>query len=372
MKIVILSHNLSSNAVMRAHRLAVAARHFAEVTLLGPAEARGLWPALPREPWVHTVPENRFPKFYDSFLQLVEGARGDVIIAVKPQLASYGAALAAGERWRTPVILDLDDLDIAFTPRSEWETKPSMSDLRRHGSAVFVSLLTKATGAAAALTVSSTALQRRFGGTLVPQGCLTELFDPGALDREQARRELGFNGPVVLFAGTPRWHKGLKPLAKAVSRVPGARLAVVCRPEDLADEQWQRYPLIRLPMVPYPEMPRLLGAADVVAIPQLDVEAARYQMPIKVYDCMAMGRPIVASAISDLPAVLEGCGLLVPPGEVGQLAEAISDLLSHPEKAQRLGGLARARCLREFSMQRVADTLLGVVNQVLKATGERA
>ena len=48
MKITILSHNLTSNAVMRAHRLAVAARHFAEVTVIGPVKHRGAWGALPR------------------------------------------------------------------------------------------------------------------------------------------------------------------------------------------------------------------------------------------------------------------------------------------------------------------------------------
>ena len=63
MKITILSHNLSSNASMRAHRLALAAQHFAEVKLIGPVESSGLWPALPAADWIHSVPECRFPKF---------------------------------------------------------------------------------------------------------------------------------------------------------------------------------------------------------------------------------------------------------------------------------------------------------------------
>ncbi len=40
--------------------------------------------------------------------------------------------------------------------------------------------------------------------------------------------------------------------------------------------------------------------------------AASHQMPMKVYDAMAMGCPIVATAVSDLPQVLEGCARLVP------------------------------------------------------------
>jgi glycosyltransferase involved in cell wall biosynthesis len=365
MKITLLSHNLSSNASMRAHRLAVAARHFAEVTLLGPMEPKGLWPALPNEPWIRTVPERRFPGFHRSFLELVGAADGEVLIACKPMLASFAVALVAAEqRGRVPVILDLDDLDVAFTPRELWAANPSMADLRRPASAVYVSLLTQAAPAASAITTSSTALQRRFGGTLVPHGCLTELFDPARIDREAARRELGFTGRIVLFAGTPRWHKGLKPLAKAVGKIENARLAVLCRPEDLAKREWEKVPLLKLPLVPYTGMQRVLAAADVVAIPQLETEASRYQMPIKVYDCMAMAKPIVATAVSDLPQTLEGCARVVPPGSAKALKMALQELFKDPVEARTMGERARARCLEEYSMKRIGQKLLEVVKQV--------
>lgn len=365
MKITILSHNLSSNAAMRAHRLALAARHFAEVKLIGPVEKSGLWPALPAADWIQSVPECRFPKFAGSLLQLVELCAGDVLLAVKPQIASFGAALIAAEQKQRPVILDLDDLDTAFAPREEWAAHPSMADLHRPGSAVFVSLLTRATGAAQAITVTSTALQKRFGGTLVPQGCATDLFDPTHIDRAAARREFGFSGPTVLFVGTPRWHKGLKPLAKAVAKVPGARLAVACRETDLIGKDWSRFPIDRIPMRPYGEVPRLIAAADVVAIPQMDTEIARYQMPMKAYDCMAMGVPIIASAISDLPQLLEGCARLVPPGDDRALAEALQDILARPQDAAAMAARARAKCLQNYSMARVAETLHAVVRQAL-------
>ncbi len=367
MKITILSHNLSSNAVMRAHRLAVAARHFAEVKLIGPVERKGPWPALPSAPWIQTVEEKRFPRFHLSLVELVNAADGDVLIAVKPHLASYGTALLAAEQKQVPVILDLDDLDVAFVPRAEWAANPAAVDLGRHSSPIYVSLLTRAAGAASAITVASTALQARFGGTLIPHGSLTELFDPAAINREEARKEFGFAGPTVLFAGTPRVHKGLKPLAKAVRRVPGAKLAVLCRPKDLATRDWERFALQRIPMVPYGVLPRLLAAADLVAIPQLDTEAARHQMPMKVYDAMAMAKPIVASAVSDLPDVLKDCGRLVAPGDVKGLRTAISKLLEHPAEAQLMGERARTRCLECFTMRKIGERLLEVVRQVLSS-----
>jgi len=370
MKVTILSHDLSSNAVMRAHRVAEACRTFAEVKLIGPVSRKGAWVALPREPWIQTVRKRRFPRFYEAFTQLVKAADGDVLIAVKPHLASFGVALVAAEPREVPVVLDLDDLDVALAPRSQWTGNALLVDLSRPASAIYVSLLTKAIGAASAITVASTALQRRFGGTLVPHGCVTELFDPVRTDKESARRALGFTAPTVLFPGTPRSHKGLEPLAAAVRKIPGARLAVPCRSNDLAGPEWQEFPLDRIAMTSYSSFPTLLAAADLIAIPQADTEPARYQMPMKVFDAMAMGKPIVATSVSDLPLVLEGCGRLVRPGDVDKLAAAIFEFLNDPEQARALGDRARARCLEHYSMKRIGERLHEVLSQVLGTRGQ--
>jgi glycosyltransferase involved in cell wall biosynthesis len=297
-------------------------------------------------------------------IELVGAASGDVLIAVKPCLETFGVALVAAERRQVPVILHLDDLDVAFHPRSTWESRPKFADLSRPESAIYVSLLTRAAGAASAITTVSTALEERFGGTLIPHCVDTSLFDPATIDRESARRLFGFTCPTVLFPGTPRPHKGLKVLAQAVSRVPGVRLAVTCRPEDLSKPEWDCFPLDRIPRVPYSSMPILIAAADVVAIPQLDCEAARHQLPLKLFDAMAMAKPIVVSSVPDLPLILEGCGRLVPPGDVDELALAISKLLSDPEQARALGERARSRCIEQFSIPRIAEKLFAVVSTV--------
>src|SRR5262249_4570781 len=238
MKLTILSHSLSSNAAMRAYRLAQVARTFSDAQLVGPVKDSGRWPGLPNESWIRSVRYKRFPRFFKTFGSLAEAADGEVLIAVKPYLASFGVALVEAERRQVPVILDLDDLDVAFRPPSTWPSNPALVDLAQPRSAIYVSLLTKAAVAASAITVSSTALQRRFGGTIIPHGGDTELFDPARVDRDSARREFGFTGPTVLFAGTPNPHKGLEPLGRAVARLTGVRVAVTCRDTDLTGETW--------------------------------------------------------------------------------------------------------------------------------------
>jgi glycosyltransferase involved in cell wall biosynthesis len=372
MRVTVLSHDLSTNAGRRTHRLAGAARTFADVKLIGPASRSHRWVDIPDDPGVFTVRKRRWPDFHTSFAELVEAADGDVLIAVKPHLASFAVALVAAELRGVPVILDIDDLDIALAPRSRWDADPAMTDLSRPKSPLFVSLLTRAAGAADAITVCCRALRERFGGTVVPQPVDTQLFDPGRTDRERARRDFGFDGPTVLFPGVPRPHKGLELLADAVARIPGAQLAVTCRPEDLAGSRWAGLPISRVGMVPYPDAPALYAAADVVAIPQLDEEAARHQMPLKAVDAMAMGRPVVASAVSDLPEVLDGCGRVVPPGDAGALAAAIGDLLEDTAQADELGAGARARCVGHYSFERIGAQLAAIVGELAPAAAQPA
>ena len=168
----------------------------------------------------------------------------------------------------------------------------------------------------------------------------------------------------MLFAGAPNPHKGLRILAQAVCQLPGVRLAVTCRESDLATEEWRAVSFQRIPVVPYTSVPSLLAAADIVAIPQLDSEFARYQMPMKIFDAMAMAKPIVASTVSDMPIVLEACGRLVPPGDVDRLAEALADLLANADEARRLGACARTRCSNEYGREQIGNQLKAVVNGV--------
>src|SRR5260370_3791977 len=162
MKITILSHHLTSNAVRRAHRLALADRHFAHVTMIGTVKHRGAWGALPQEPWIRPVEWKNLPKFYKTILEIIEACEGDLLIAVKPYLASFGVALLAAECRKVPIILDLDDLDTALGRRTEGTLKEVLDDLRDPASTVYLNILSRATMAASAITVASSLLQARF------------------------------------------------------------------------------------------------------------------------------------------------------------------------------------------------------------------
>jgi len=94
----------------------------------------------------------------------------------------------------------------------------------------------------------------------------------------------------------------------------------------------------------------VLAAADVVVLPSL-----HEGYPNVLLEAMAIGRPVVASAVGDSPdIVVEGVtGFLVPPGKSGPLADRLALLLGDPQLRARLGAAARDRAEREFSAERM-------------------
>ena len=68
--------------------------------------------------------------------------------------------------------------------------------------------------------------------------------------------------------------------------------------------------------------------------------------------------------MSDIPALLDGCGLVVRPNDEAGLAEAIRRLLDHPDEARHLGAEARQKIVDRYSW-RVGAADLGVYFQAL-------
>ena len=112
---------------------------------------------------------------------------------------------------------------------------------------------------------------------------------------------------------------------------------------------------------PQHEVARLLDESSVFVLPS--VVAADGQMegiPVALMEAMASGRPVVASALSGIPELVEdgASGVLVPPGDPERLAEAIRSLLDDPERARRLGQHGRETIRREFRLDETVDRLL--------------
>jgi len=217
-----------------------------------------------------------------------------------------------------------------------------------------------------AITVSSRFLAARFGGTVIPHVRDTQAWDPARFDPAARRRALGLEGSkVVMFLGTPRTYKGVDDLVDAVAAMSrdDVTLALVgVEPGRHATSAWAARPFVRLfPPIDFDDVPSYLMAADVVAVPQRATTETLGQVPAKLFDAMALARPIVSTSVSMIPEILAGCGLVVEPGDVRALAEALVRLLDDPEEARGLGLRARERCASEYSFETARARLLPLI-----------
>ncbi|MDP3840995.1 MAG: glycosyltransferase [Oxalobacteraceae bacterium] len=94
-----------------------------------------------------------------------------------------------------------------------------------------------------------------------------------------------------------------------------------------------------LDLQPMNRLNDLLGLADIHLLPQR-ADAADLVMPSKLTGMLASGRAVVATAHADteLGRVVQGCGILVAPGDAGAFAAAIRELAGDPVRRQELGG----------------------------------
>ena len=225
-------------------------------------------------------------------------------------------------------------------------------------------------GLADGITVASRFLEQRFGGVLIPHVRDTDRWAPGRVDPDPARERLGVDKErVVMFLGTPRAYKGVLDLAAAVARI-GRSDVVLALVGTAPDSETGRAVIAQHPgarligRIPIAQVPAYLAAAHLVVVPQRDSSDTRGQVPAKLFDAMALGRPIVSTRVSMIPEILEGCGLLVEPGDVAGLAAAITRLLDRPDEARALGEAARRRAVERYSFESARAALFPLVERV--------
>ena len=376
MKITILASDEISAPLYRVRLLAKMLQRRFEVEVLGFVfDPESVDPCAPRDFPYTAIPATCGVGFWRAEAELRSRITGDLIYAMKPRPSSYGVALRHRAATGIPVVVDVDDWELyMLRPWSKYWLKNMAYALPRlHEPNNYASTWALDHGIrfADGRTVVSSFFQQRYGGMLVPQYVDTDLFDPALFDREALRRELGLapEHQVIVFAGIAHPAKGVGDIIRALRALGSDRSdwrLVIAGPMtpyacELASQDER---VLLLGTQPPIRTPAFLAMADLVVLPQKPAKAAVGQMPMKLYEAMAMGLPVISTAMSDIPGLLEGCGRVVAPGDVRALAGAISDLLDHPAHARWLGMNARRKILAHYSW-RVGAPELGAYFQAL-------
>lgn len=182
---------------------------------------------------------------------------------------------------------------------------------------------------------------------------------------------------LIGYAGTlQRWF-GIENLLYAfqlVSRsVRKARLHIVGdgehRPalEKLAGDLHIKSKTRFIGGVPHQKIGRYLSKFDIAVAPYRPLVTGFYGSPLKVFEYMAAGKAIVASHIGQIDEILENrrTALLVEPGEIEELAQAILRLALNPDLRNRLGSMAREVAEKNYRWAHNAQKLEKIYRRLI-------
>jgi glycosyltransferase involved in cell wall biosynthesis len=336
----------------------------AEVTLIVPRRRNA--PALAgADLWMHYGVPRRFALRRVFCLDLFRLGPGFERAAAVAQTLTYTLSVLLTLRTRTPDAIYSRDvwplvaLSLAAPERILVYEGHSMARSRL-GSCLQRRCLRRAT-TTIAVTDHLAEAYRRLGArrvVVLRDGYRADRF-AAMPDRGEARRRTGLPAGAWLIGYVGQLHtmglaKGCDELVEAIAMLdaPGVHLCVVGGPpERLAGLRalWARRGLgperLHMPgSVAPPEIPAYLAAFDACAMPFPWTPHFAYSAsPLKLFEYMAAGRPIVASALPAIAEVLRDGenALLVPPGDVPALAEALARLRDDGPLGKRLAATAR-------------------------------
>lgn len=196
-------------------------------------------------------------------------------------------------------------------------------------------------------------------------GVDTDRFGPDRRSAEVREELAGGAGCVAVYAGLLGLAQGLDQLLAAAEQLEGEDLRLVLigdGPErDALLEQSESRRLgnvTLLPPRPRDAIPAALASAD-IAVVSLK-RRIRGAVPSKIYEAMASGLPVVLVAEGEPAEIVAraGCGIVVAPGDLDGLTEALRLLARSPDLRARLGAAGRAAALAWFDRKRLCDDFI--------------
>lgn len=340
--VLIVCHSLSSNCMGRVEVLWSVFRELGVDVKITSAESGPVWLPLRCNQLVLDSIEDRVA---------VECDRFDLIVSQKCLFSTVILSRRLAKKGNTPVVYDVDD--------------PDFENLFGSGAIKF--LLKNILKPSRIISFSREFHARNIvkrGLKFLSNPSLAELYGPGhvlphakpvSTLSEEATVQ---SSPNVAFVGTPRGHKGIDALRQACHALGMGLIVTADTPADrMSNETW-------LGEVSQADGLRVLREADIVVIPSLRTSMSLAQLPMKLIDAMAMGKPILAADLPPIRWALGSSGLLFASGSSAGLLEGLKTLFD-PDLRRELGQMALTKFSNEFTVPIVADRLRTFLDESL-------
>jgi len=207
---------------------------------------------------------------------------------------------------------------------------------------------------------------RHHGYHVVGNGADVDRFQPAVSSAPSGQL------PYVVFVGALASWQGIDVVLRAAasdSWPPGIDLVVAGdgrERERVRAAAKASHRIHWLGTVPYEQTPGLVSGSLAALVPMVDAPRSRFGLsPLKLFEAMACGTPVVAS---DLPALGEvvrehACGVTFRAGDADALALAVAELAKDPRRAAEMGARGRTAAVARYSW----DARAGQTEQVLLA-----
>jgi colanic acid biosynthesis glycosyl transferase WcaI len=325
--------------------------------------------------WVYAAPNAGFFKrivnhlsfAVTSLTALRKVGKVEVMFVESPPLLLGLSALAFSWLKRAPFVLNVSDI----WPQSAIELGALRNPLAiRLAEALEHRLYRKS----ARVTVPTRGMHARLSARVAPPGKVVlltngvdvDLYRPQPPDRDLARR-LGLEGrKVILYAGTHGLAQGLGVVLDAARLTDDPDILYVLAGEGadkaalVARAASERLANVRfLPNQPKASMPSLLNLAYAAVITLRPLDIFKAALPSKMFESMAIARPIVGSVWGEAAELIEqaGCGLVAVPGDAVALRDAVVTLAADPDGAGEMGRRGRDYVVEHFNRAKIASRL---------------
>ena len=300
--------------------------------------------------------------------------RPDVIFATSPPLPGGAAAAVVAARHRSPWVLDVRDLwPDAAVALGELSNPRLLRlaerlDRRLYASAAAVTAVTRPFCAAIEAKTADPSKVH-----LLPNGT-TRLWVDGA-KLEPTREELGLPDKTFVwtYAGNLGIAQGLEAAIDAAARLGDDYLLLLLGDGPVRGELEKRAAAAAPGRVVFrdqvaPELAvRYLRASDALLVPLAAQPALEDFVPSKLFDCCAVGRPVIVAAAGEPQrmAAEAAAALPVAPGDPAELSEAVRRLAADAELRAALSTAGRAfgaGHLRDVQVERLEEILRAAVS----------
>lgn len=213
---------------------------------------------------------------------------------------------------------------------------------------------------------------------VVPNGVNPALFKPGKADSD-LRKRLQLNGaPVLGFVGGLRpWH-GVEVLPELLARLQrqhrGTQLVIAGDgplraplQRDFAKRKLEKNVVFTGNLF-HEEIPAIIRQFDLALAPYPELKHEFYFSPLKLFEYMACGVPVVASDVGQISEVITHArnGLLCPAGDLDALAGECGKLLKNARLRKSIGAAGAKSVADKFTWDRNAERVVMLARKLIE------